>query len=228
MPLSRSSPAMASPATPPPRHTTSNSCGNGLSSLQAGPAQRLEPAEAAAAEKLDDVLAGGLLEDSLRRVVLSDLRLHLHDADPVADQHRLLDIVGHEDHGLAHRALDADELLLQPLARDAIDRPERFVHQQDRWVRGEGARETDALPLAAGKLMRVAVAIVGGVESDKREQLVDALGDALVVPLPQPRHRADIGADRHVREQARLLDDVAHLQSKRGGVDAARVDAVDK
>src|SRR5258708_13111097 len=41
-PLSLSPPAIASPATPPPRHTTSNSCGNLLTSIRGRVSQRLQ------------------------------------------------------------------------------------------------------------------------------------------------------------------------------------------
>ena len=87
-------------------------------------------------------------EDALGRVVLRDLRLHLHQADPIGDPHRLIDVMRHEHDCLAHRALDAHELLLQALARDAVHRAERLVHQEDGRIRRERPRETDALPLA--------------------------------------------------------------------------------
>src|SRR5438132_556251 len=139
---------MASPATPPPRHTTSNSYGNLVSSFRARAAQCLEPRDAAAAQELDHVLALRLGEYPLRRVVLGDLRLHLEHADPIAYEHGLLNVVSDEDHCLAHRALDADELLLQALARDPVDGAERLVHQEDRGIGGEGPGEPDALALA--------------------------------------------------------------------------------
>src|SRR5438067_1181875 len=208
-PLSRSPPAIASPATPPPRQTTSNSCGNAFSSFGARAPQRLQkrrggegthvavavedprtlrgacqrggegfgqhaperdvrlavargaplergrvdahdrhPAhQALAAEELGHVLAGGPGEDRLRRVVLRDLGLHLEQADPIPDDDRLVDVVGDEDHRLAHRALDADELLLQAFARDPVHRAERLVHQEDGRVGGQRARKTDSLAL---------------------------------------------------------------------------------
>src|SRR5690242_4916650 len=158
-PLPSRPPAIASPATPPPRHTTSNSCGKLTSTLGAAAAQLFQPRDPSAAEKLDDVIARGPGKNPLRRVVLRDLRLHLQDADAVAHQHRLLDVVRDEDHGLAHAALDADELLLQAIARDPVDGAERLVHQKDGRVGGEGACEADALALAARQLVRVAVAV---------------------------------------------------------------------
>ena len=66
--------------------------------------------------------------------------------------------------------LQAQELVLQPLAVDRVDRAERLVHQHHQRVRGERPGDPDALLLAAGELRRVAVAELG-VEPDQLEQL---------------------------------------------------------
>ena len=71
------------------------------------------------------------------------------------------------------------QLLLQPGARDRVERAERLVHQQHRRVGGECPREPDALALAAGELRRVALR-VGLLEPDEVEQLRRPRGD----PLP--------------------------------------------
>jgi hypothetical protein len=55
--------------------------------------------------------------------------------------------VGHEDHGLAELALQAQELLLQLGPDDRVDRSERLVHQQDVRIHGEAARHADPLLL---------------------------------------------------------------------------------
>ena len=66
--------------------------------------------------------------------------------------------------------LQAEELVLQPRADDRVDRAERLVHQHQRRVRRERAREADALALAAGELRREPLR-VGRVEPDELEQL---------------------------------------------------------
>src|SRR2546428_648042 len=136
------------------------------------------------AQELCDVLAGRTGKDLFRRVVLSDLGLHLQEADPVAHDHGLVDVVRDEDHRFAHGALDADELLLQALPRDPVDRSEWFVHEQDGRIRGQGPGESDALTLPARQLVRVAVAVLGRREADQLEQLVDTPGDSLAIPVP--------------------------------------------
>ena len=67
------------------------------------------------------------------------------------------------------------ELVLQPVPRDRVDRAERLVHQQHRRVGGERPGHADPLALAAGELVRVAVAVRRRVEADQLEQLVGTL-----------------------------------------------------
>src|SRR5204862_4800136 len=117
-------------------------------------------------------------------------------------------------------------LRLHTSAPDPLNLAARHIHQEDRGIGRQRPGEADSLALTPRELVRVAVAIFGGVEADQVEQLVDALFDAFRIPLPQPRHRADVVADGHMRKEAGLLDDVAHLQEERGGVDAMGIDAV--
>src|SRR5438270_3075440 len=145
--------------------------------------------QAIAPEELRHVGACGPRENRVGSVVLRDLRLHLHQADAISDHHRLVDVMRHEHDSLAQRALDADELVLQALARDAVDSAEGLVHQEDGRVRAESARETDALTLASGKLMRITLAVLAWREAHQLQQLVDARPDLRRIPLPQPGHR---------------------------------------
>ena len=112
--------------------------------------------------------------------------------------------------------LQAQELVLQALAVDRVDRAERLVHQHQRRVGGERAGDADALALAAGQLRRVAVAPSPRSSADELEQLVDARADALLVPAEQLRDGGDVVGDRLVREQADLLDHVADLAPQLG------------
>ena len=73
----------------------------------------------------------------------------LEDGDEVAHLDRLVDVVGHEQDRLGDRLLEAQELVLEAVADDRVDRAERLVHEHDRRVRGERPGDADALPLAA-------------------------------------------------------------------------------
>ena len=102
-----------------------------------------------------------------------------------------------------------EQLVLQALPGDRVDRAERLVHQDHRRVGGQAAGHADALLLATGELARVAVAVAARVEADQVEQLVDALAILVRVPAEQLRHDRDVLRDGHVREQAAALDHVA-------------------
>ena len=66
--------------------------------------------------------------------------------------------------------LQAEELVLQALAVDRVDRAEGLVHQHHQRVGGERPGDADPLLLAAGELRRVALAELR-VEADQLHQL---------------------------------------------------------
>ena len=154
--------------------------------------------------------SAGAIRISAGVAYCSTLPPSLHDRDPVAHLDRLVDVVGDEEDGLADLRLQAQELVLQALAADRVDRPEGLVHQHHQRVRGERPGDPDALLLAAGELRRVALAELG-VEPDQLQQLGRAGPGPLLLPAEQLRHGADVLGDRAVGEEADLLDHVADL-----------------
>ena len=92
---------------------------------------------------------------------------HHHDA--VGEHERLGDAVRDEEHRLAARRPDAQQLVLHLDAGDLVERAERLVHQQDLRILRERARDRDALLHAAGELGRIPVAVAG--EPDERQEL---------------------------------------------------------
>ena len=187
--------------------------------------ERLE--RTVAADEVRDELVHGVLEDPLRRVVLGEPPALAEDCDPVADLDRLVDVVGDEDDGLADLLLQPEKLVLQTGADDRVDRPERLVHEHQRGICSEGAREPDALPLATRQLGREALPVLVRVEPDELEQLARARLDPLPVPAQQTRHRTDVRLHRHVREEADLLDHVADRAAQLRQVVVADLPAVD-
>ena len=135
----------------------------------------------------------------------------LNTAIRSAEPHRLVDVVGDEQHRLVQLVLDPAELRLQPVPGDRVDRAERLVHQQHRRVGGERPGHADPLPLTAGQLVRVAACRSRRrVEPDEVEQLRRrgrACGER-----SQPSRSGTVATlprDRQVREQPDLLDHVA-------------------
>ena len=106
--------------------------------------------------------------------------------------------------------LQAQELVLQPLADDGVDRAERLVHEHHRRIGGQRPRDADALALAARQLAGIAVAIARRIQADQLQQLVDARSRSRAASQPSSRGTtAMFSAIGLVREQADLLDDVA-------------------
>ncbi len=160
------------------------------------------------ADEVGDVRGGRRAQHLRRRVELLDAALPV-DRHPVPEPHRLLDVVRDEQHRLAHLLLQLQELVLQVLAHHRVDRAERLVHQQHRRVRRQRPRHAHPLPLPAGELVRVAVAVAGGVQADQVEQFGRPRLPLRARPAQQGRHGRGVLQHRLVREEAHLLDDVA-------------------
>ena len=93
-------------------------------------------------------------------------RRHHHDA--VGEQHRLVDAVGDEQHGLARAQPERLEVDAHLLARQRVERAERLVHQQQRRIVDQRAHDRVALAHAARQLARVAVGELA--EPDRSQQ----------------------------------------------------------
>ncbi len=140
--------------------------------------------------------------------------------DVIGQEHRLVDLVGDEEHGLAPLLPDAQELGLHDLAALRIERGERLVHEQDLRVDRQRAGKIDALAHAAGKLARE----IGleSAEPDEGQQIERA------PLLPLARMAGDLRADHRVgehgapRQEAVLLEDEAAVAA--GSPHGAAVD----
>ena len=96
------------------------------------------------------------LVDLVRRAHLHDAAL-VHHADARGERHRLFLIVRDDDEGDAELLLDVHQLELRVLAQLLVQRAERLIEQQQLRALDERARQRHALPLAAGKLVRLAL-----------------------------------------------------------------------
>ncbi len=119
-----------------------------------------------------------------------------------------------EDDRLAQLGLQAQELVLQPLAVDRVDRAEGLVHQHERGVRRQCPRHSHALALASRELRRIAALGLVGIERDEREQLVHPVADPRALPPEEPGDGGDVLGDRLVGKEPDLLDGVADLAAQ--------------
>ena len=138
------------------------------------------------AHEVGDEVVGRVAEQLGRRPELREPAALGEDGDLVAHLHGLVDVVGDQDDGLVELVLEPQELVLQPRPDDRVDGRERLVHQQHRRVGGQRPRDADPLLLAPGELVRVAVGVHVGVESDQGEQLARPLARlAFGVPISE-------------------------------------------
>ena len=113
--------------------------------------------QVALADEVGDEARARKAVDLRRLVELLDAAV-VHHRDPMRQRERLGLVVRHVDERDADFLLQVDELDLQLLAQLRVERRERLVEQQHRRVRDERARDRDALLLAAGQLVRIALA----------------------------------------------------------------------
>ena len=86
---------------------------------------------------------------------LDGRRTLAHHQHAVGELHGFLDVVRHEEDGLAFALPDAREVRAHLQARDEVQRAKRFVHVDDVRVGGERAGDFDPLLHAAGQFARI-------------------------------------------------------------------------
>ena len=114
--------------------------------------------------------------------------------DAIAHADRFVRIVGDDDRGRARVAKEADCVLPHSIAKPVVQARERLVHQQHLRIRGERARERDALAFAARQHVRIAIGVKR--ETDAIEQRANGAIGLRAAPVPE--------AERHVRRNSQV------------------------
>jgi hypothetical protein len=130
--------------------------------------------------------------------------------------------VGHEHEGDADVALQLLQLDLHLLAQLEVERAERLVQQQHLGPDHERAGQRDPLPLAAGELAGLAVAVAGHLHAGQR--LLGPVTASGAAHLAHGQAVLDVLPDGQVREQRVVLEDrgdVALERRRPGHVRAA-------
>ena len=130
----------------------------------------------------------------------------VHHRDRVGHRHGLLLVVGDVHEGDADLGLDALELQLHLAAQLEVEGAERLVEEQHLGVVDQRAGDGDALLLAAGELVRLALGEVA--ELHELQHVVDLLLHRLDAPPAQPE--GDVLGDVQVREERVRLEDGVH------------------
>ena len=138
-----------------------------------------------------------------RRFVIRDEHPVLEHADPIRQREGLTHVVRDEHDGLADPLLNPPKLPMQLGAGDRIERSERFVHQHDRRIGGERARNADTLALTAGQLVGPATREFSAGNPTRSSSSAVRACDARRRPLQTAPARARHYAPRSCAERAR-------------------------
>src|SRR3954464_8887995 len=149
--------------------------------------------------RLLGVAAGDLVADDAALVELDDAPLHV--------VHHLA-VVGDDDDGGAG-LVDPVEQLHDPDRGDRVEVSARLVGQQQRRVVDEGAGDGDALLLATGELVGVAVEL--GRQADQAQGLRHLLANFGAAGADHLQGIGDVVVDRAVGQQLEVLEDGADV-----------------
>src|SRR4029453_2107965 len=78
-----------------------------------------------------------------------------HDHNPVAQKNGFVDAVRYKDHGFCLALQNPQQLLLHHLPRLSVQRSEGLVHEKQRWIDAQSARESGTLLHSAGQLVGI-------------------------------------------------------------------------
>eukprot|EP01022_Parablepharisma_sp_SALTPOND_P030360 TRINITY_DN760_c2_g5_i1.p1 TRINITY_DN760_c2_g5~~TRINITY_DN760_c2_g5_i1.p1 ORF type:complete len:1316 (-),score=509.04 TRINITY_DN760_c2_g5_i1:3474-7421(-) len=147
-----------------------------------------------------------VLEDGAARADLDDLA-QVHHRHAVADALHHGHVVRDEDEGDPQLGLQVQHQV-DDLGLDRhVQRRHRFIGDDDLGIQGQGTCDADALALAAGEFVRIALAVLGR-EAHAGQQCIHARLCALLHAMYQHRLHDGI-ADRHARIERgkRILED---------------------
>src|SRR5262245_2662423 len=117
--------------------------------------------------------------------------------------------MSHEEDRCAGLPPDPEQLLVEAVPRDLVERSERLVHQQDSWLGDESPGDRDPLPHSSGQLVwerRLAAA-----EPDHPEQLLRSPPPPGPLAGPDLERQPDIVQRRAPRQKRGVLEDEAEL-----------------
>ena len=124
--------------------------------------------------------------------------------DPVRHHHRLVLVVGDVHHGDPEVAVDAADLVLQLLAKAAVEGAEGLVHQDQVRLEHEGARDGHALLLAARQLS--GPPLLQAFQPYELEGAADAGAPVFWGEAAHLEGEGEVVAHRHVREEGVVLE----------------------
>ena len=170
-------------------------------------------------DRREERLGVGVLRALVHLVgrALFDDAAEVHHRDAVADVTDEREVVGDEEVGDAELLLQVAEQVDDVGLDRHVETADRLVEHEELGGQREGARDGDALQLAAGELARVAVAVVG-IEAHGAQQLAHSVLALLLVQVEVVPHRlGEAVGDRRqrVERRERVLEHELHAASVR-------------
>ena len=123
--------------------------------------------------------------------------------DPVRNFHRLLLIVRHEQGGHIQIGVQPHQPLAKFLPNLGVDRPQRFIQEQDAGFGGQSAGNRHPLTLPAGELMRKS--LLQFLKAEQFQQFCDARFGVGGFPFLNLQSKGNVLEHSHVLEQRVIL-----------------------
>ena len=174
---------------------------------------RVEEVHLRAADEGADEQVGRIIVEVLRGIDLLDEAV-LHDDDTRAHGHGLSLVMGNIDKGRLETLMQLGDLGAHLHAELRVQVGERFVHQEDLRITHDGAAEGDALTLAAGERLRLAVEQL--LDGQDLRSFTHELVDLILRLLAQLQAKRHVIVYGHVRIECVVLEhhrDIAVLRS---------------
>jgi len=127
--------------------------------------------------------------------------------------------VRHEHHGPALARPEPEQVVIQPKARDLVERGEGLVHQQDLRLRDERARDRHPHAHAARELARIGASEAG--EADLLHGAFHPWGCISLLYPTNPQRQVDVVEHRRPRHERRVLEYKADLVLHAGPLEQA-------
>ncbi len=134
-----------------------------------------------------------------------------HHQHAIGEEYGFGDAVRDEQHGLTLLLPDAQQLDVEMIAGERIERAERFVHQQHRRSEHQRLPDRGALLHAAGQFMRIA--LLETFEPQQLEHRAHFRVEFGAIDASQLRRQANVLLDRQPRQQVVRLEHHAGFRS---------------
>lgn len=138
--------------------------------------------------------------------------------DAIAELQRLIDVVGNHDHGFFEVLLKPQELTLEFVTGNCVERAKGFIEQDDPGIGREGSRKGHALSLPTGEFNRITRLKLVRIKMNEVQERVHPARSPFRFPSEQQWHEADVFFDGPMRQQSGVLLYVPDMATKIYGV----------